>query len=177
MRGPEGGGILAGNTHRDEARRPMTDEKEKHTSSTAFILWLACLLGACGIHRFYLGKPVTGILYLLTFGLLGVGQVIDLFKMSGMVEEANQRSRLAAANTPKLLAAPTIPPEEVMRMKLLAVAKENGGQVSVSQGVMATGKTFKEVEQALDAMAVSGYVDIGNDPETGAVVYIFSGIG
>jgi len=44
--------------------------------------WLAfflCLfLGYLGVHRFYVGKSGTGILYLFTGGLGGVGYVIDL---------------------------------------------------------------------------------------------------
>ena len=46
-------------------RPPKYSDEERHSSSTAFLLWAACLLGACGIHRFYLGKPVTGLIYLL----------------------------------------------------------------------------------------------------------------
>ena len=37
------------------------------------VAWiLLTFLGFFGIHRFYIGKWVTGILYLLTMGLLGV---------------------------------------------------------------------------------------------------------
>ena len=57
----------------------------------AYLLWLLCFVGFCGIHRFYLGKPITGLIWLFTGGLLLVGQVIDLFLIPGMVETANRR--------------------------------------------------------------------------------------
>ena len=51
----------------------MASEKNK------WVAFLLCLfLGALGIHRFYVGKTGTGILYLCTLGLLGIGMVIDL---------------------------------------------------------------------------------------------------
>ena len=42
-------------------------------------LLLCLFLGEFGIHRFYVGKTGTGILYLFTFGLLGIGAVVDFF--------------------------------------------------------------------------------------------------
>lgn len=41
-------------------------------------LVLAIFLGAFGVHRFYVGKAGTGILYLFTGGLFGIGWIIDI---------------------------------------------------------------------------------------------------
>lgn len=40
-------------------------------------LLLCFFVGFLGIHRFYAGKTGTGILYLLTGGLCGVGALVD----------------------------------------------------------------------------------------------------
>ena len=61
------------------------------STGTAYLCWLLGLVGFCGIHRFYLGKPVTGLLWFFTAGLLGIGQFIDLFLIPGMVERNNAR--------------------------------------------------------------------------------------
>lgn len=42
---------------------------------------VGCLLGLGGLHRFYLGKPWTGVLWLLTGGLFVVGQVVDIVRI------------------------------------------------------------------------------------------------
>ena len=42
---------------------------------------LLLLVGALGVHKFYLGQIGPGILYLLTGGLCGIGLIIDLIKL------------------------------------------------------------------------------------------------
>jgi TM2 domain-containing membrane protein YozV len=54
------------------------------------VAWiLLTFLGVFGIHRFYLGKWGTGILYLLTLGLFGVGLIYDFWTLNSQISELN----------------------------------------------------------------------------------------
>lgn len=59
------------------------------STGVAYLLWLLCLFGFCGIHRFYSGRVITGLIWLFTLGLLGIGQLIDLFLIPGMIRTTN----------------------------------------------------------------------------------------
>jgi TM2 domain-containing membrane protein YozV len=51
---------------------------------------LLTFLGIFGIHRFYLGKWLTGLLWLLTGGLLLLGWLYDLWTLNEQVDETNR---------------------------------------------------------------------------------------
>jgi TM2 domain-containing membrane protein YozV len=58
------------------------------------VAWiLLTFLGLFGIHRFYLGKWVTGIVYLLTGALLGLGLLYDLWTLNDQISEVNSDVR------------------------------------------------------------------------------------
>lgn len=57
------------------------------SKTTAYLLWF--FLGGLSAHRFYLGKTGSAIFYLFTLQLLGIGWIIDLFLISGMVDQYN----------------------------------------------------------------------------------------
>lgn len=151
-------------------------------NGTSYLLWLAFFLGVGGLHRFYNGKMVSGFLWLITGGLFGIGQIIDLFLIPDMVDEHNLKRmrRLGYAygypeagisqvvNLPKSKLD-----QETLEVKLLKAAQARKGKLSVTQGVVDTGADFSVVESALLEMAKKGRVDIQNDSETGAVVYVF----
>ncbi|RYD47194.1 MAG: TM2 domain-containing protein [Verrucomicrobiaceae bacterium] len=59
-----------------------------HSKAIGYLLWI---IGFTGAHRFYYGKPVTGTIWFLTAGLLGVGWLIDLFLIPGMDRGADAR--------------------------------------------------------------------------------------
>ncbi len=54
----------------------------KSEKSWIATLLLAIFLGEFGIHRFYVGKVGTGILYLLTVGLFGIGIIVDIIMIA-----------------------------------------------------------------------------------------------
>ena len=57
----------------------------------AYALMLFSLVGVCGVQHFYLGKVGRGIVWLLTFGLLGIGLVIDVVTLPQQVKNINAR--------------------------------------------------------------------------------------
>lgn len=67
----------------------------------SYLLWLLGGFGVLGLHRFYLGRWVTGLIWLLTGGLLGIGAIIDLFVIPPMVRVENlSRHLLSQAQAP-----------------------------------------------------------------------------
>ncbi|MFH2047520.1 MAG: TM2 domain-containing protein [Pseudomonadota bacterium] len=57
------------------------------------IAWiLLTFLGLFGIHRFYMGKWISGIIYLLTGGLLGIGYLYDLWTLNDQVSAINSET-------------------------------------------------------------------------------------
>lgn len=69
---------------RDADRRYVAGPKSYNVS------WvLLTFLGIFGIHRFYLGKWLTGLLWLLTGGLLLLGVLYDYWTLNAQVDEVN----------------------------------------------------------------------------------------
>lgn len=161
---------------------PEVVDEPRYSNGLGYGLWCTCLAGVCGIHRFYLGKIGTGLLWLCTFGLFGVGQLIDLIRMKSLVKDANIREghiphpRQLAQARARIAGGEPEPPRSAplnLRQQLLHAAMKNGGELTISQGVLATGKTFEEIEKALNEMSDKGYVDVDNAPGTGVLVYRF----
>jgi len=45
-------------------------------------LILCVLFGWLGVHRFYEGKVITGLLYLCTLGFFGLGWIVDIVRLA-----------------------------------------------------------------------------------------------
>ena len=66
----------------------MNPASDTHSKLIGYLLWI---FGFTGAHRFYYGKPISGILWFFTFGLLGIGWLIDLFLIPSMDRQADRR--------------------------------------------------------------------------------------
>jgi TM2 domain-containing membrane protein YozV/predicted transcriptional regulator len=150
----------------------------------SYILSAAWFVGLGGLHRLYNGKIGTGLFWLLTGGVLGIGQFVDLFIIPNMVDEHQMKLRLKAGLSP--LGVPLNQPavaaqvfrspqekQEKLMMELLKAAEKRGGQLTVTQAVIETGASFAEVEAVFKDLLKSGYARIDNDPVSGAVIYHF----
>jgi len=58
--------------------------------SLAFIL--LTFLGLFGVHRMYMGKWISGVIYFLTGGLFGLGILYDFWTLNDQVSVENRRS-------------------------------------------------------------------------------------
>lgn len=154
----------------------------------SYLLWLGCFMFFCGLHRFYNRRYLSGFIWLFTGGILGIGQLIDLLLIPSMVEDHNLKRRALLNGYPsngpviELHQQINLNGNEIqqtkfndneIQMRLLQEASKRGGKLSVTQGAMATGLSFEEVEKKLTEMLKSGHINIDNDPKTGIVIYDF----
>jgi TM2 domain-containing membrane protein YozV len=55
------------------------------------VAWvLLTILGLFGLHRFYMGKWFTGLIYLFTLGLGGIGYLYDYWTLNGQIDALNR---------------------------------------------------------------------------------------
>ena len=73
----------------------MERNNETHSALMGYILWIA---GFTGSERFYYGKPISGTVYFFTFGILGIGWLLDLFLIPSMAREADFRFKEGRIN-------------------------------------------------------------------------------
>ena len=73
---PFAAGYAAQDPYRQYATDPYGRPVSTRSKWVAFVLCF--LLGVLGVHRFYVGKIGTGLLWLFTGGFFGIGWIVDM---------------------------------------------------------------------------------------------------
>jgi TM2 domain-containing membrane protein YozV len=70
----------------------QADFKYRSGNLNYTVAWiLLTFLGLFGIHRFYMGKWLTGIVYLLSGGIFGIGYLYDFWTLNNQISQINTR--------------------------------------------------------------------------------------
>lgn len=136
--------------------------------------WLAWI--QAGFQARYPVYYLIGLLYALPSLLFSVARAASLrvLLLSWIVSLVHAYLRRAEIDQRIAPGPPSDTPDETLRQALLKAALAHGGYLTVTQGVMATGATFTEVEQTLNTMVASGYVFTRYHPHTGVLEYVFT---
>ena len=146
--------------------------------SIAYFLWLISGFGALGFHRFYLGRFGTGLLWLFTGGLAGIGGLFDLFYIPTMVREENLRQgyRNVLYSDPDFyISERRVDPgaKESLEKVILRTAKKNRGVATPGEVALEGDIPIEEAKSALEKLVSGGYADI-RVRKSGAIVYVFT---
>ena len=142
------------------------------STGMAYLLWSLCFFGFAGIHRFYLGKPISGLIWFLTWGLFGIGQLFDLLLIPEMVERQNfrYRAKLRKAEYLQLPSSVTTTPPQSDTQLILTLLSEQP-EATLADCVLSLGKDTPKVKALLEQMQRDELIEVGNRERDGAIVY------
>jgi TM2 domain-containing membrane protein YozV len=157
-----------------------------YSTFLAYLLWFFSGFGVLGFHRFYLGKIGTGLLYMVTGGLFGIGAFYDLLTMPLQVREANLRLDYRNAMVDALGRGAVTPQDrtatgsarvlnknkESLEQVILRTARRRSGIVTPSEVALESDRSLDEAKKALETLVNKGYADL-RVSKNGALVYFF----
>jgi len=144
---------------------------ERRSIAVSYLLWCLSLVGVCGLQRFYNRRPISGTVWLLTFGFCYLGQLVDLLLIPDLVQRANQPLLLQEAL--KAAEISSLPPLE---RQLLQLARRSGRRgFTINDALLEIqlplGADSEVVYSEIERLLHRQLLDVGND-ERGRVVYL-----
>ncbi len=158
---------------------------------SVFIAYLLLIFGGVlGVHRFYMGKIGTGLLYLLTGGLAGIGCIYDFFTLPMQVRERNmeERYRRALSHGDRFPARelPSGGPstrsgawssnwstgKDSIEKVILRTAKNNNGIATPVQVSLDSDISLDDAKKNLEKLVSKGFAEV-RVSKSGNMVYVF----
>ena len=151
----------------------------------AYLLWCVSGFGALGLHRFYLNKIGSGVLYFLTGGLFMVGGIYDFFTLPLQVRDANleakYRRALEHGVNPKI-APPSngvgaagqgraVRRDSIERV-ILRTAKANKGIATPSEVALEADVSLDDAKNQLEQLVGKGFAEV-RVSRAGNLLYVF----
>jgi len=152
----------------------------------AYLLWLVSGFGVLGFHRFYLGKIPTGLLWMFTGGLFGLGAIYDLLTLPRQVQEANLRQALLDQLRRRGTGETTMryandaqfrvmngkaSEKERPEQAALKLARENKGILTVSDVALGADIPMEEAKKLLESLEARGFAEL-RVRKSGSLVYV-----
>lgn len=140
---------------------------------TARMLWVLSLF-IPGLHRFYLGKWGTGLLYFFTGGLGFIGTFIDFFRLPKMVADANRALEYKKILYPELGSPSSqgVKKKESIEKVILRTAKKNEGTITPSEVALEGDITLDQAREYLEKLAKKGFAEM-RVKKNGVIVFCF----
>ena len=158
-----------------------------YSTLIAYLLWIVSGFGVLGFHRFYLGKIPTGLLWMFSGGLFGLGAIYDLITLPGQVREANMRKSLFDQIRRQFSGEPAATryandaefrvvdgknaDKERPEQQALKVARENKGIMTVSDVALGADIPMEAAKKLLDTMVSKGFAEL-RVRKSGSLVYV-----
>ncbi len=148
----------------------------------AYLLWFVSGCGILGLHRFYLRKIPTGLLWMFSFGLLTVGAIYDFFTLPSQVREANIREALIQDKTMQKRrkqrivhdgVTTIINPRESVERIILKLAKRNKGILTITDVALEADISVDDAKKDLEALVDKGIAEL-RVRKTGTIVYVIT---
>jgi TM2 domain-containing membrane protein YozV/predicted transcriptional regulator len=155
---------------------------------------LLIFLGWLGVHRFYLEKIGTGIIYLCTLGLFGIGLIYDLFTLGHQVDMYNimygnlgggtQNQNVvvnvtAPTAVPQIVTDQTLAPQiaskaqiKISAEKEILALADKTPTLTLRQVMSGTNLDMEEAENAIKKLISNGIAKEEIDP-SGKSIYKF----
>jgi hypothetical protein len=139
----------------------------------AYLLWFFGGFGVLGLHRFYMRKIPTGVLWVLTGGVGFLGAIYDLLTMTRQVADANVRDGYQLSRDRESVEVTVKREKEPLERVILRLAQQNGGRVSPVHVAAASDWTVDQAQKHLDQMVRGGVCEL-RVLKSGTVTYHFA---